>query len=135
MAFSGLRLEGQQAYGFIPTGPTVQQALAASTVTMTLAAFVSTAPNPDQVLFQASGAAAINSYATAAFGTNVTLSATIGTPVVSLQLLSQAAPSGGTAARAGGLQILSTGKSPTNVLVLGSAGTMTVWVTPGEGRA
>lgn len=134
MAFSGLRTEGQQAYGFLPTGPTVAQALAASTVTLTLSAFVTTAPNPDQVLFVASGAAAINSYATVAFGTNVTLSSTIGTPITATQLMSQAAPSGGEGGYNGFLQILSTGKSPTNVLTLGSAGTMTVWVTPGEGR-
>jgi hypothetical protein len=31
------------------------------------------------------------------------------------------------------MQILTTGKSPINVAVIGSAGTTTVFVTPGEG--
>lgn len=132
MAYGSIPAPGPQSWGFLPTGPTQQVSLAASTVTATLSQFVTTAPYAQQCLLQSSGAAAINSYATVEFGTNVTLSATVGTPVVSIQLQSKQ----GTTSGRRFCDVLSTGRnsSPSNVCVIGSAGTMTVWLTPGIGR-
>ena len=132
MAYGSLPAPGPQSWGFLCTGPTQQVALAASTSTVTLAQFVTSAPYATQALVQASGAAAVNSFAKLEFGTNVTLSATVGMPIVPLELQSQ---QGTTSGRRFG-SALSTGhnSSPTNVCVLGSAGTVTVWLTPGIGN-
>jgi hypothetical protein len=113
----------------MPTGPTQPVALAATSVTITLAQFVTSAIYAPQVAFWNIGAAAANSIAFVAFGSGTqTVSTTIGTPIVPLSSIAPATGSNDT-----GMQILTTGKSPINVAVIGSAGTTTVFVTPGEG--
>lgn len=117
---------GPQSWGFLATGPTQPVALAASSVTVTLTQFVPTSRNAPQAAFWSIGAAAANSVAYVNFGTSVTASPTSGPVIVPLGAVGP-----GSGARAP--QILSTGRSPTNVLTIGSAGTTTVWITPGEG--
>src|SRR5689334_8258409 len=107
---------GPQAWAFLPTGPTLPQALAASSVTITLAQFVTTAILPTQMAFWNIGAAAANSVAFVQFATfgsltTTTVSNTFGTPIVPLNLMTPAGVQNDT-----GMQILTTGKSPTNVL-------------------
>lgn len=130
MAYGGsLNAPGPQGYSFLATGPTAATTLAATTVTMTMATFVTTGIAPTQMAFWNLGAVAnANSVAFVAFGTGVTVAATSGAVIVPLALM------GAQAAR-GDLQILTTGKKPTNVLTLGSAGTTTLFITPGEGSA
>jgi len=130
MAYGGsLNSPGPQGYAFLATGPTTLVSLAASTTTVTLSQFVTTAIYPTQVAIWNLGTAAnVNTAANVAFGTNVTVSATAGVPIVPLVLMTPAASSNDT-----GLQILTTGKRPTNVLTIGTAGTTTLYITPGEG--
>ncbi len=119
---------GPQGYGFMPTGPTQPIALGATSVTVTLSQFVGTAPYARQVAFCAIGAAAGNSVSFVAFGsTTVTVSSTNGVPIVPIGLK----PAGGNPF--GGYEVLTTGKSPQQYMAIGSAGTVTVYVTPGEG--
>lgn len=120
---------GPQSWGFLPTGPTQQITLAATTVTVTLTQFTSTAPYAPQAAFWNIGAVDPNSVAFVAFGsTSVTVSATNGVPIVPLASMLPA-PSQSD----GGFQILTTGKTPQQYLAIGSVGTTTVWITPGEG--
>lgn len=130
MAYGGfLNGPGPQGYAFMPTGPSQQVALAASSVTVTLAQFVGTAPYATQCGFwNLGGVANVNSAAFVAFGsTSTTVSATTGVPIVPAALISVMAN------RDDGFQILTTGKRPQNVCVIGSTGTTTVYITPGEG--
>lgn len=115
-----------QSWGFMPTGITQAATIAASTLTFTLGQFVSTAPYAPQCAFWNQGAAAANSVVFVAFGsTSVTVSATAGVPIVPLGLMGQEGSKD--------LQVISTGKTPQQVMAIGGAGTTTVWITPGEG--
>jgi len=119
---------GPQGWGFLPTGPTLAAAMAANTVTLTLAQFVTTAPYAPQAAFWNIG----TDQAFVVFGSSTaTVAATIGVPIVPTSKMSQSAPSGGPR---GGMQILTAGKRPTQFCVIGSAGTSTVFITPGEGH-
>lgn len=133
MAYGGANnAPGPQGWAFLPTGPTQQINLAASTVTVTLAQFTSTLPYARQVAIFSQGANNANSVAFIAFGsTTVTVAATTGVPIVPAVLKSQHGGAGGPSF--GGYEILTTGKSPTQYMAIGSAGTTTVWLTPGEG--
>lgn len=124
---------GPQGWGFLATGPAQLVTLAATSVTVTLTQFNGRLRPPTQVAFwNLGGVAAANSAAFVAFGSNtVTVSTTNGTPIVPIALKSQQAPSGG--ANWGGMEILTTGKSPTQYLAIGTAGTTTVYIVPGEG--
>jgi len=125
---------GGQNDAFLPTGPTQQVALAATSVTVTLSQFVSTAPYAPQASFYSQGAAATNSVAFVAFGsTSVTVSATNGAVIIPEGLKGQHGGSGGPPS--GGYEVLTTGKRPQQYLAIGSVGTTTVWITPGEGRS
>jgi hypothetical protein len=113
----------------MPTGPCQAVALAATSVTITLAQFTTTAPYAPQAMFWNIGGAAANGHAFVAFGsTTTTVSSTNGAVIAAL---SQIAPVGSN--NDSGMQILSTGKSPQQFMVVGSTGTTTVFVTPGEG--
>ena len=127
MAYSGTPKTGPQQWAFLPTGPTTIATVAATSITLTLSQFVSTAQAPRQVLFWNLGADFFN----VNFGTGVTVSPTIGTPIAAVGDMAQQGGSQGPGPW--GIQILSTGKSPTPVLVLGGAGSATVYITPGEG--
>lgn len=132
MPTGGPAYAGPQSWGFIPTGPTLPVALAASTVTVTLNQFVTTAPYAPSCHIWSIGAAAINSVVFAAFGNNnITVSPTVGVPIVPVGLMAQ---SGGSGGPTDANQIFLTGKRPNQYVVLGSAGTVTCWVTPGEGH-
>lgn len=124
-----LNAPGPQGWGFMATGLTQVATLAATSITLTLSQFIASAILPTQMLFtNMGGVANSNSVAFVNFGTGVTVSNTAGTPIVPVALMG---PMGdGTD---GAMQILTTGKSPTNVVVLGSTGTTTVFITPGEG--
>lgn len=117
---------GPQSWGFMPTGPTKIAAMAANTLTLTLAQFVSTAPYAPQAACWNIG----TDEAFVIFGT-VAVTATTGVPIVPT---SKMAKSGGSGGPRGGLQILTTGKRPQQFCVIGSAGTSTVFITPGEGH-
>ena len=124
---------GPRTWAFLQTGPAIQTTLAASTITFTLNQYVTTAPYASQCAFWNVGAAAANSHAFVAFGSTagtvaVTVAATSGVPIVSTSQMSQGAGTGGVA-----MQVLSTGKSPSPILAIGSAGTATIWIIPGEG--
>ena len=129
MAYGGSNnAPGPQGYAFLATGPTAATTLAATTVTMTMATFVTTGIAPTQMAFWNLGAVAnATSVAFVAFGTGVTVAATTGAVIVPLALM------GANSANRGDLQVLTTGKKPTNVLTIGSVGTTTVFITPGEG--
>jgi len=119
---------GPQSWGFMPTGPTRIAAMAANTLTLTLAQFVSTAPYAPQAAFWNIG----TDQAFVVFGANtVTVATTTGVPIIPTSKMAQ---SGGSGGARGGLQILSTGKRPQQFCVIGSAGTSTVFITPGEGH-
>ena len=122
---------GASSWGFMATGPTQFVALGATSVTVTLSQFVSTAPYAKQVAFYNQGAANANSTAFVSFGSStVTASITAGVPIVAEGLMGNDGPSGGSKKA---IQILTTGKSAEQYLAIGSAGTTTVWITPGEG--
>jgi len=123
---------GPSGWGFIPTGPTQAVPLGATTVTFTVGQFVTSARYAPQCAFINIGAAAANSVAFVAFGTGITVSSTVGVPIVPMsQKKISGDPTGGIL---GGYEILSTGKSPVQVGVIGSVGTTTVFITPGEGH-
>lgn len=120
---------GPQSWGFMATGPCQQIALAATSVTVTLVQFTTTAPYAPQVAFFNPGGAAANGHAFVAFGSSsVTVSATNGAVIVAN---TQMTPLG--AIIDSGFQILTTGKSPQQFMAIGSVGTTTVYVIPGEG--
>lgn len=120
---------GPQSWGFMQTGACQAVALAASSVTVTLSQFVGTAPYAPQVAFWNIGAAAVNSHAFVAFGsTTVTVSATNGAVIAALAQMAPVGTNNG-----GGMQILTTGKTPQQYLAIGSVGTCTVYITPGQG--
>lgn len=131
MAYGGsLNGAGPQGYGFMPTGPSQTVAIAASTVTATLSQFVTTAPYAPQCLFWNLGTDVVF----AAFGSSTTTVAiTSGVPIVGVLAMAKAGGSGGPGPSA--MQILSTGKtsSPAQYVVIGGAGTTTVFITPGVG--
>lgn len=119
---------GPQSWGFMPTGPTQIAAMAANTLTLTLSQFVATAPYATQAAFWNIG----TDQAFVIFGANtVTVSTTNGVPIVPTSKMAQ---SGGSGGPRGAMQILTTGKRPQQFCVIGSAGTSTVFITPGEGH-
>lgn len=123
---TGGQTPGPQSWGFMPTGPTRAAAMAGNTLTLTLAQFVTTAPYATQAAFWNIG----TDEAFVMFGTG-THAATLAVPIVPTSKMSK---SGGSGGPRGGMQILSTGKRPQQFCVIGSAGTSTVFITPGEGH-
>lgn len=123
---------GPQSWAFMPTGPAKIAALVAATTTITLSQFVTSAIYAPQVQFWNLGTAVnANTAAFVAFGgsgSTFTVSNTVGVPIVPLALMGQM----GNISDAG-MQVLSTGIRPNNVVVIGTAGSTTVWITPGEG--
>ena len=119
---------GPQSWGFMPTGATQAATIAATSITLTLSQFVATAPYAPQVAIWSQGAAAANSIVFANFGSNVTVSPTVGAVIVPVGLMSQQDDGNSL------MQVLSTGKRPQQNIVLGGVGTTTLWITPGEGN-
>ena len=117
---------GPKSWGFMPTGQTQMVTVAATPITMSLSQYVSTAPYAPSVSIYSLGAAAANSIVFTTFGTNTTVSPTVGAVIVPAGLMVQ---DGGSR-----LQVLSTGRRPSPIVVLGGAGTGTLWITPGEGN-
>ena len=127
MPTGGPSRAGPQSWGFMPTGPTRIAAMAANTVTLTIAQYVSTAPYAPQCQFWNIG----TDEAFVTFGSNtVTVATTSGVPIVPTSKMSKSGQTGGPR----GMQILTTGKRPQQFCVIGSAGTSTVYITPGEGH-
>ncbi len=127
MPTGGPSRAGPQSWGFMPTGPTRAIAMAANTVTTTLAQFVSTAPYASQCMFWNIG----TDEAFVIFGSNtVAVATTNGVPIVPTSKMSKSGQTNG----GRGMQVLTTGKRPQQFCVIGSAGTSTVYITPGEGH-
>jgi hypothetical protein len=124
---TGNVIGGPRNYAFMATGPTTTATVAGNSITVTLSNYISTLMPPSECMFYATGAAAAVNAVSVQFGGNATVTASITTSMpIPTALAIQVGASFP-------MELLRTGQRPQGFVALTSAGTATVYITPGEG--